>query len=248
MIQITDCHLFADIQRCSYRDINPYITLRQVLVHVKALEPDRVIVTGDLSGDLSGLSYQHFASLWQQAEIPAALHILPGNHDQPSLLTQFFSHEMKWLQAPLRDNNWCLHALDSHYQGTLGHVSTAQLERLEQQVRAMPDASHLVAVHHHPIPCNSWMDKHQWCNRDAFVALLEALPQIRLVIHGHVHAELTFFQGQTQILACPSTCWQWRHTQEFAVDDQAPGLRLLELHSGGSFNTQIIRVSHQCNV
>lgn len=245
VIQITDCHLFADIHRSAYQKINPYISLQQVLACAQNLKPELVLVTGDISGDLSETSYQHFQTLWQQAGIPAAMHLIPGNHDEPVLLRQFFRRQLAWLQTSLKLGNWHLHALDSYYRGTLGNVDEEQLTRLRERVNAAPDAFHLVAVHHHPIPCNSWMDKHQWCNREAFVALLDELPQIRLVIHGHVHADLTWQYGNSQVLACPSTCWQWRHTEEFAVDDKAPGLRLLELGANGQFNTRIIRVSNR---
>ncbi|ALS97522.1 metallophosphoesterase family protein [Lacimicrobium alkaliphilum] len=245
VIQISDCHLFADIERSGYLKINPYTSLQKVLACVRDLEPELVLVTGDLSGDLSESGYRHFQTLWQQAGIPAAMHIIPGNHDQPALLRQFFGSEMSWLQRSLKLDNWHLHALDSHYQGTLGYVDKEQLSKLKGRVNAAPDVFHLVAVHHHPVACNSWMDKHQWCNREAFLALLDELPQIRLVIHGHVHADLSWQHGNSQILACPSTCWQWRHTEEFAVDDKAPGLRLLELGQKGTFNTRIIRVSNR---
>lgn len=242
VVQITDCHLFADMTQRGYQQITPYTSLQQVLACVKDFEPDLVLVTGDISGDLSETSYQHFQTLWQQAGIPAAMHIIPGNHDEPALLSAFFAREISWLQTPLKAGNWHLHALDSHYQGTLGNVSEEQLTKLKERANAEPDAFHLVAVHHHPVACNSWMDKHQWCNRQAFVALLDELPQIRLVIHGHVHADLSWQYGNSQILACPSTCWQWRHTEEFAVDNKAPGLRLLELGAMGTINTRIIRV------
>lgn len=116
VVQISDCHLFGDINRCGYQKINPYTSLQQVLACVHEVEPDLVLVTGDLSGDLSESGYRHFQTLWQQAGIPAAMHIIPGNHDEPALLSAIFAHEMSWLKTPLKAGNWHLHALDSYYQ------------------------------------------------------------------------------------------------------------------------------------
>ncbi|WP_088330633.1 metallophosphoesterase [Lacimicrobium sp. SS2-24] len=241
VVQISDCHLFADPHRCGYGGINPYRSLKKVLSCVRALAPEQVLVTGDLSADLSSASYSHFRELWQQADIDAALHVIPGNHDEPIHLQQYFAKEMQWLQTPLKMHNWQIHGLNSHYKGTLGWVDENQLKQLRDSVMASPQAHHLVAVHHHPMLCHSWMDKHQWCNREAFLTLLQSLPQIRLVVHGHVHADLHWQVEQTQILACPSTCWQWQHGPDFGVDEQPPGLRLMKLTAQGKWYTEVIR-------
>ncbi|GAB3030963.1 metallophosphoesterase family protein [Bowmanella dokdonensis] len=242
LVQITDCHLFADVDTQSHGDINPYQSLKSVLSMAARFAPDRVLLTGDLSSDLSRQSYLHLQGLWLASGVSAPLDIVPGNHDEPTLFEELFSRHMTWLDEPVVMGNWCLHGLNSQHEGTLGRVGEPQLSRLEQHIMRRPDLFHLVAVHHHPKPCNSWLDNHPWTNSEDFLALLERQQGIRLVLHGHVHADLRWQVGQTAILACPSTCWQWQQSEYFSLADETAGLRLLELSADGTFETRVERL------
>lgn len=243
LLQISDCHLFADPKKRGYGDINPYRTLQKVLAEATRLSLDRVLFTGDISGDHSTQSYRHLQTLWQQSGLTIPCSLLPGNHDDPRLLGAVFGEHLDWLQQPLQYGNWRLHALDSHFQGTLGRVSEAQLEALQARLDKAPDAFHLIAVHHHPLASASWMDRHEWVNREVFLRLLEGRAQIKAVIHGHLHSAITNQYSGIPIWSCPSSCWQWQLGPEFAVADEAPGCRLLQCEADGQIRTAVIRIS-----
>ncbi|MFT4746161.1 MAG: Icc protein, partial [Congregibacter sp.] len=81
IIQISDCHLFSDTQKTGYNSINPYQSLQHILAEVKFHQPDVLLVTGDISGDGSGQSYQHFSKLLCETKIKCRIGIIPGNHD-----------------------------------------------------------------------------------------------------------------------------------------------------------------------
>lgn len=242
LIQISDCHLFADIDRCGYGQINPYTSLIQVAKLAARLNPDAVLLSGDISNDCSELSYQHLANL-MAAHLPGvAWHLIPGNHDSAAHMQRLFAEQQACLQQPVEMGGWMLHGLDSQFKGTLGQVDEAQLARLRHNVKQAPDYHHLVAVHHHPIACQGWMDKHAWVNSEAFLQQLDSLPGIRLVLHGHIHTDLSWKRGQSLIQACPSSCWQWTVETDFGVADEAPGLRCIRLFADGRIDSVVHRI------
>ena len=81
IIQITDCHLFSEVQKIGYNNINPYQSLQHILSEVTLRRPNVLLVTGDISGDGSGQSYQHFSRLLDETGINCQIGIIPGNHD-----------------------------------------------------------------------------------------------------------------------------------------------------------------------
>lgn len=242
LIQISDCHLFADVDRCGYGQINPYQSLIKVLTLAADIAPDALLLSGDISNDCTAQSYQHLASLIE-AYLPGVdWHLIPGNHDDTVQMQRLFSAQMTCLEQPVVMGRWMLHGLDSQFQGTLGKVEVEQLARLQDKLKAFPDHHHVVAVHHHPIACNGWMDKHAWVNSELFLQWLDTQPAIRLVLHGHIHTDLSWSRGQSLIQACPSSCWQWTVDADFGVADDAPGLRCIRLFADGRIASEVHRI------
>ena len=245
IVQISDCHLFADLHKCGYNQINPFDSLQQVLHDVKTQQPDRLIVTGDLSGDASKQSYQHFSALLQDCHIDCPISILLGNHDCQDSLSAHFSASQLWQTTSpiLLNHDWCMHLLNSQSQGTKGFITAEDLAALALQLQTYPKAYHVIAVHHHPIACGGWMDKHEWVNRKAFTDLLARFSHVKAVVHGHIHMDIEQQQNGCVYLACPSTCWQWANTQEFVVSDLAPGYRVINLAENGQIRTSVFRLN-----
>jgi Icc protein len=243
VIQISDCHLFADIQKLGYQNINPYHSLQCVLKEVSSYQPDLLLVTGDVSGDGSLESYQHFKTLLAQSELTCEVSILPGNHDQPDKLKIKFAETQLWLASPLDvSTNWNIHLVNTHYKGTLGHVSVADLANLSHQLKQTPDKFHLVATHHHPISCGGWMDKHEWLNSIKFTQLIECHPSVKGVVYGHIHSDIETTINNICYMACPSTCWQWATTETFKTSELMPGFRVIKLLENGQISTSIKRL------
>lgn len=242
LVQVTDCHLLADKHRIGYGGICPYDSLQAVLAQVAELDPEYLLLTGDLSGDGSVDSYKHLQALLQASSLMARTWMIPGNHDDPALMQQFFPQAMTWQRQPIENQYWQVHGLNSFYQGTLGRVSQTDLETLVERVKAAPDNHHAIAVHHHPVPVNGWMDRHQWLNRQDFLNAIKALPQIKLVLYGHIHSAIASSFEHIELLACPSSCWQWQHSADFAVADESPGFRTISLSPDGRFCSQIYRI------
>ena len=87
IVQISDCHLPANPEQ-TYRGINPLHHLVALIPKVKALKPDLLLATGDLSEDGSRVSYQVLQEIFMPLGIPVLA--LPGNHDDPQLLADAF--------------------------------------------------------------------------------------------------------------------------------------------------------------
>ncbi|MCP4949366.1 MAG: hypothetical protein GY923_17890, partial [Aestuariibacter sp.] len=81
LIQISDCHLLESPARSGYGDINPLQSLEAVLKTVASLDVDGVLVTGDISGDDSEQSYQHFIQAINQHLPDIPVKVIAGNHD-----------------------------------------------------------------------------------------------------------------------------------------------------------------------
>jgi Icc protein len=244
IIQISDCHLFADSHKVGYNNINPLHSLKQILAEVKVHQPDVLLVTGDVSGDGSEQSYRHFSSVLHKAKIHCRMSIIPGNHDNQTHLMANILKEYLWLNnSPLiLPNQWHIHLLDTQHQHTMGQISEDSLTSLDKYVELHPNGFHLIAAHHHPIPCGGWMDKHEWTNRQKFNAVVTKQPSIKGVVYGHIHMAIEQHKDQCLYMACPSTCWQFANEETFATTDLMPGYRILNLLDNGQITTSIHRL------
>ncbi|WP_339719317.1 metallophosphoesterase [uncultured Paraglaciecola sp.] len=244
IIQISDCHLLADTKKFGYQEINPFHSLQKILASVKQHKPDVLLVTGDISGDATRQSYQHFSGLLQDAKIDCRIAIIPGNHDNQEHLATNVHQEYLWLQHPqlVLPNHWHIHLLDTQSHATLGQLSQDKLHSLTDYVNQHSNEYHLLAAHHHPISCGGWMDKHQWLNRQEFNAVVAKNQAIKGVVYGHIHTAIEQQVNQCVYLACPSTCWQFATQASFATSDLKPGYRVINLLENGQISTSIHRL------
>jgi Icc protein len=244
IIQITDCHLFCDLNKVGYNKINPAHSLEQILNEVSSEQPDKVIATGDISGDGSVQSYQHFNRLIEAAGLEHKLLVIPGNHDNQTAMQSIFCAQQLWSNTPhvILNNQWHLHLVDTQYQQTIGRLTQENLNALEQLLQQHRQNFHMIAAHHHPIPCGGWMDKHEWQNRQAFRSLVDQHPAVKAVIYGHIHMHVQQQQQQCLYMACPSTCWQFSNSEAFSFNDLQPGYRIINLAEDGQIHTSVQRL------
>lgn len=241
IVQISDCHLFADPTQYGYGDIAPYQSLKTVLIKIKAHRIDLMLITGDISNDYSQQSYQHLKQLLLEYCPNIPYLIIPGNHDNSAIISELFATNWFAEKAVKLNERWNVYGLNSQYQSAKGMVSDAQLMRMEEAVVNQPEKYWLIAVHHHPIPCDGWMDKHEWINRRDFLAKVSQLSKIKLVIYGHIHQVCETTEGVCDFLSCPSTCWQWKKHKNFGMTSESAGFRLIRLLPEGSYQSEVIR-------
>ena len=242
LIQISDCHLFATPETVGYGNVKPAASLARVLVAAASHQPDGILFTGDISGDDSALSYHLFMQLIADNAPDIPWRVIPGNHD----LNPFFDKLLKarWLtpDAPWHHNNAVIHGIDTRFEGTLGMIRPAELDRVASEIAARTDAIHLLALHHHPVATESWMDKHALHNIPFLTQWLLENP-LAAVLHGHIHADTRTELSNTPVLGVPSSSWQWQLTTDFGIAEVPAGYRLIECHNH-SVTTQVYRVEN----
>lgn len=260
LLHITDCHLFADVDRCGYGQINPYQSLAAILHRVfndndqgdnadgldgvtGEANIDAVIVTGDISGDDSKQSYHHFKHLVARY-IPSPIWVIPGNHDNNPHFNDILGDI--WLRAgdSKAMGPWHVHGLDTRHKGTQGQVNKEQLDKVSGAMTRETNRHHLLCLHHHLYPSNSWMDAHNLLNPTCLTTWLTQHPNVKALLHGHLHTPLRQCVGtsDTPIFGGPSTSWQWEMSDDFALSPLTPGYQIVTLHDTGHVSVKIERL------
>jgi Icc protein len=206
-------------------------------------KPDLALLTGDLVQDPCRSSYERLAQRLSALGIPC--YCLPGNHDDPRLMSELLPSENVHVQRRIMLDSWQIVCLDSTISGKAsGRLSDEQLGLLEQSLMNHPDLYTLIALHHHVIPSGSrWMDTMVLENAGEFLAITQNYPRARVVIFGHVHQAMDESRGPLRLLAAPSTCFQFKPKNPiFAIDRATPGYRWIELYPDGTINTGVERL------
>lgn len=192
---------------------------------VLALEPqpDAVIVTGDLAEGATADEYARVRELLEP--LPMPVHLLPGNHDDPSGVPADYAVRIGGLRLVVCDS-----AIPGRDDGEL------DLEWLEACLSEDREAPTIVAMHHPPILTGiGGLDALGLTNRDALATLLERSPQVRRVIAGHVHRGAFGMHGGCGVVACPSTNLQARlelGAEGFTIVREPPAIAVHVLVDG----------------
>ncbi|MEN0107591.1 MAG: 3',5'-cyclic-AMP phosphodiesterase [Pseudomonas sp.] len=244
LVQLSDSHLFAE-EDGKLLGMDTRDSLEKVIERVQREQPqiDLMLATGDLSQDGTLASYNRFREM--TAALPGIARWFPGNHDEVPVMQQACVGT-DLLDQVVDLGNWRITVLDSSIPGAVpGYLEEAQLNLLVQALSEAPERHHLVCFHHHPVSIGCrWMEPIGLRNPDEFFAVLDRFPQVRAVLWGHVHQEFDQLRNGVRLLASPSTCVQFAPgSEEFQVDDTAPGYRWLRLHADGQLETGVSRVT-----
>lgn len=244
VVQVTDTHLFGDVGG-KLLGMPTFDSMHAVIDRLRDFNFDShtMLVTGDLSQDGSEQSYRHLHEALSSFDQPVFW--LAGNHDDPSNLAKV-GGESEHLHKVIRSKHWQIIMLNSQVEGAVfGQLSADELAFLDKTLGEAPQLHTLIGLHHHPIPMNSeWMDNIGLKNRHEFLQVLSRHDNAKGVIWGHVHQSCDGLVNGVRLMSTPSTCVQFEpKTSDFSIDDVAPGFRWLELHSDGSINTGVERLT-----
>jgi Icc protein len=214
LIQLSDTHILPPGELL-YKTIDTASHLRETVYKINRMrpKPDVVLITGDLvdRGDLPG--YQHFLELIKALKMP--VYVTPGNHDNPGLMKRVFSDTISFpvddstFQYSVEHLPYRILALNSKSEGTelpefddqrLAWLST-QLERSDKPV--------LIAIHHPPMTTGIElidMGGSEWFQ--GIKSVIAEHDQVRLVICGHCHTDLSGRIGQVAVYMAPATSHQ----------------------------------------
>lgn len=239
VIQITDPHLGA-APAFELAGVRTLETFQAVVDDSLRLNPDIFLVTGDIAAEPNSEAYEQFFDIIKSTTVPMIW--LPGNHDEASLVQTVKG------ATPYRKTydiaNWRILLLDSVLPNSPnGQFGEDELELLKRLLAENTQEHLLVTMHHHPIPVGSrWLDLQ--CITDAydFLRLISENRSVRGVHWGHIHQAFEEVSEGVLFASAPSTCVQFKpNSDEFALDDQLPGFRIIDLASDGSIQTEVIR-------
>lgn len=208
LAQISDTHVRADDGGEAAR------RLRRALAHAGDYGVDVILLTGDLVNDEREDEYVELAAAL--ADPPAPIYLMPGNHDDRSLLRSAFSGH-RYL-APEGALNYVIEkfpirvvALDDVVPGeTHGVLGRAGAEWLDATLAAAPYAPTLVALHHPPFFTHDLLfDKIGLLDADAFADVVARHRQVLRVICGHHHRFAVGQVAHAPAVVAPSTSWTY---------------------------------------
>ncbi|ATC93621.1 metallophosphoesterase family protein [Pseudoalteromonas tunicata] len=239
---ISDCHLFAEVNEC-YFGVNCCDSLRLVLTDLAEQTLDFVIFGGDLTQDHSLASYQLFAQLVNEAQLPCPVLWLPGNHDELDCYQQAFSmlpshviSRAKWVQSP----NLTVALVNSKGPTPAGWVEPAHLTELVCKIKTAAEKN-VVFCHHHPKAIAGYLDKHILENGEWFLTQLAQTEQVTTVFHGHVHNDYLQQHGELSIYATPATSIQFvKNSATWQQEDLGAGYRIIHSNQLGEISSEVV--------
>ncbi len=206
-------------------------------------QPDLALLTGDLVQDPVESAYRRLRN--QLSALPYPAYCLPGNHDDPELISEILAGGNVFFQPRILLDHWQIICLDSTIpRRPHGRLAESQFGLMETLLAERPDRHALIALHHHPAPSGSaWMDTMLLENNGRFFGLLEKYSQVKGVLYGHVHQAVDRIHGGLRLLATPSTCFQFKPLSiDFGLDAVPPGYRWIELQPDGAIDTILERL------
>lgn len=209
--QLTDSHIIEE-GRTLWRRVDTAGMLAATVAHLNAMSPrpDLVVCTGDLVNDGRDEQYRNAAAILAALEIPLVL--VPGNHDDRTLLRAHFPQvpaggphdriDLVHDELPLR-----VVGLDTTVPGHGGGlVNVAQMAWLDAVLRADPDRPTLIVQHHPPFATGiAWMDEVGLTDRHLEAEVLARHPHVVGVATGHLHRSITGRCGGVPAVCSPST-------------------------------------------
>ena len=253
VVQITDPHIFAAGQLMEGR-VDTAEGLREALGLAQGLQPDLILMTGDLVNDGQPEQYAQLRSLIQSVEVPLIL--VAGNHDDRPLLRALIA-DLPHAVEPLPEDG--SGRLEYDYRELLsaggpriivvdtvvagrhdGHISDEQIaalvERLESGERT------LIAQHHPPYTSGiGFMDAYGLAGGQRELESLRAVPGVMGVVTGHLHRHAVHHDGSITVVTAPSSAAQVALDLEGGPTTYTdePGAVLIHLIDGSSITTHV---------
>ena len=242
LLQISDTHLHATTDS-RMRGVNTYDTFVSTLAAAKndlRWPADAILVSGDIVQDESRAGYERFKAEMGPLGVP--IYCIPGNHDDPKLMTELLSSAPFQFCGTARLGSWSLVLLNTFLTGEdAGGLGTRRLEALTAALKEHSGQHVLVCMHHQPMNMGStWLDGVGLRDSTQFLEIIDAHDNVRGVLWGHVHQASDRGRHHVRFLSAPSTCSQFLPGSDFfAIDSRPPGMRWLDLYADGRIESHI---------
>lgn len=199
--QLTDIHAAPDNDNL--------VRLARVLEWLEFIQPDALVVTGDLVDDDWFAGYAAIASLLKEQPWPAFL--LPGNADNPAMMRACWESDA-WTPDALHFSvgvkGLRLIGIDTTLKGQAEGSVVEHLPWLERQLAGDKTLPALLFLHHHLFPSGiPTMDQIMCRGSRELAGLLNLYPGRTLAIAtGHVHRPIASQLAGVPAYICGSIC------------------------------------------
>lgn len=236
VLQLSDLHFLAEEGRF-IDGVDPEAGLALVLRAWAELgiEADLVLLTGDNAEDGSTAACERLKQ--RTAVVGAPVMAVPGNHDDPAVVTAVFGD-----QRVAEVGGWRIVGVDTTRPFQIH--GTVDVPVLAERLAGLDERPTVLALHHPPRSRST----HEWFQLEGeaeLVDLLATLPHVRAVITGHLHEPFDFETAAgTALLGCPSTFVAIAHDHdEFTIlPDDPLGARVLHLGDDGDLSSTVLVV------
>lgn len=213
--QISDLHVTTG-GRLLYNVVDGVPMVRRCIEDVLRLpqRPDVMLLTGDLVDGASRDEYDLLRELL--APLPMPCYLIPGNHDERTVLREAFADHAYLAQWPpfvqyvIEEFPVRLVALDTviPQQGG-GRLCAERLGWLERTLAARPDRPTVVLMHHPPFKTFiGHMDDIGLEGADALARVIGRHRQVERILCGHLHRPIQARFAGTLASTCPSPVHQ----------------------------------------
>lgn len=194
--QITDTHL-TENGTLAQNAVDTLPKMEAVIASINGLkvQPDVVLITGDLADDEHPDGYAQLARL--RGELAPPSFVIPGNHDNRLLMRKHFSElpggGMEPIQYAIEDFDVRIVGIDTVMPGfDRGELCQDRLDWLENCLAKESDKPTLIMMHHPPF--RTYIDELDEFGIDTGLERFEQIvlknPQIVRIICGHVHRSI----------------------------------------------------------
>ncbi len=227
ILQLTDLHVRPK-GMAAYRVCESTMMTERALRAAAHLQPDVVIITGDLTDCGLASEYVLLAKLLERT-LPMPVYAIPGNHDRREPMLEHIEaarQEGGFIQYAVNAGPVRLVMLDTVVPGA-GHGSLdgGRLEWLDRTLAAAPDRPTMVAMHHPPFLCGiAHMDRINLLDHAAFATVIARHKQVQRIVCGHHHRPVVTQVAHAVASISPSVA----HQVEFDLDAAAPPAFVLE--------------------
>ncbi len=160
--------------------------------------PDALVISGDLAANGLADEYANLADMLARL-IDIPVYVIPGNHDDRAMLKRHLAHlphvagPGQFVQYAVDDLPVRLVLLDTLVPGSpAGELCADRLAWLDATLAARPGKPTIVVMHHPSFPCGlAMMDTINLAEPEHFTAVIARHPQVRLVLSGHHHRQIT---------------------------------------------------------
>lgn len=211
--QISDPHIKTP-GRLAYRRVDTAAALALVVETLNALNPDVVLLTGDLTDAGEDGQYAHLLEILEPLRAP--LFPVPGNHDDRAAFARAFPAIAKrtggnrFLQYVVDEYPVRLIGLDTLRPGSGGgELCGERLAWLDARLGEEPTRPTIVFQHHPPFTTGiGHMDAQGLANAEAEAEVIRRHPQVERVLCGHLHRPILARWAGTIASTAPGTSHQ----------------------------------------